>query len=890
MPSTIFNTLDTTLESLSATISGGLPYRRGHSLYLNGQCKKLNESERHFEFSIDDKHGDFFVIVDIDEKVASSCTCKSQQLCRHQIASYLQLRDLLNADHPDIPAPGIKYSREGMIKRVTDERRAKAKTAKYSIELADNIYGEHLLTNEKGRHYHITFRDLKRKHGYCSCPDYRTNKLGTCKHLIFAFDKITAEKDLSDEQLPDYPFIEVFLNPFREYKISWFHPDKPSGEVAELLYRYFGNKNFIEGEQAESFIGFINNAAKYKQILIRPEVPEKVGKISEASSLTHLKTESKISFTDLNAELLPFQKEGIKFATFKMGAVIADEMGLGKNIQALCTALLKKQLFGFRHTLVVCPASMIDQWVTDIDQFTNEKVLNLDNTFDEGKKLSTTDRPFFSIVSYENLIRDYEVIRSFPPNFLILDEAQRIVNYESLTFSVLKSVRRKHVLALTGITIESRLIDLYSLMLLVDPGLLTPLWEFSYQHCYFDKDHPNKITGFYDLDELNKKLEEVLIQRQKYEVIDDLPSLSQFNIPVKMHPVQQKLHRSFALAALDQVNKKLISSYDMQQLSVFIRNLRMVCSSTYLTDNTTNYSPKLEELDHILNGKLGIKYSNRKIVILTEWKRMLNIIAKMLESNQIHFIEITEDTTANNKQIFLKQFDEDSQCKIMLTTEETALGLDLKITDTLINFDTPVSNRQKNNRLGIVDPIRHGSAKLTIINLMVENSIETWSLHAADFLRGQLDQIISPYDLKTPFEILPENLETLKKALLNLVEKPLPAKTDKASGRRPKKKSGQMELDFSDEDNDHVLIKDKRSFSDELDETHAQNTIRAKETLDQKELKKALKSGVDFLTQLVKMSTGKSIGLKGKNIDMDKETGEIVLRFKISDKRGGGLE
>ncbi len=889
MPSSTFNILDATLESLSATISGGLPYRRGHSLYLNGQCKKLNESERHFELSIDDKHGDFLVVVDFHDGITSSCTCKSQQLCRHQIASYLQLRDMLNTDHPDISAHGIKYSREGMIKRVIDERRIKAKTAKYTIEFADNIYGEHLLTNEKGRHYHITFRDRKRKHGYCSCPDYRTNKLGTCKHLIFAFDKITAEKDLSDAQLPDYPFIEVYLNPFRGYKISWFHPDKPSGEVAELLYRYFGNKNFIDDEQSEGFIGFINNAAKYKQILIRPEVPEKVGKLSEASSLTHLKTESKISFTDLNAELLPFQKEGIKFATFKMGAVIADEMGLGKNIQAICTALLKKQLFGFRHTLVVCPASMIDQWVTNIEQFPNEKVLNLNNTFDEVKNLNTTDRPLFRIISYEDLIRDFEVIRNFPPDLLILDEAQRIVNYESLTFSVLKSIRRKHVLALTGTTIESRLIDLYSLMLLVDPGLLTPLWEFSYQHCYFDEDRPNKINGFYDLDKLNKKLEEVLIQRKKYEVIDDLPSLSQFNIPVKMHPIQQKLHRSFALAAFDQVNKNLISSYDMQQLSGFIRNLRMVCSSTYLTDNTTNYSPKLEELDHILNGKLGIKYTNRKIVILTEWKRMQNIIAKMLESNKIHFIEITEDTTAKNKQIFLKQFDEDNQCKIMLTTEETALGLDLKITDTLINFDTPVSNMQKNNRLGIVDPIRHRAAKLTIINLMVENSIETWSLHAADFLRGQLDQIFSPYDLKTPFEILPGNLETLKKALINLVEKPLAAKPDKASGRKPTKKSGQMELDFSNEDNDHVHIKNKQSASGELDETHSQYAGKAKETLDQKELKKALKSGVEFLTQLVNMSTGKSIGFKGKNIDINKKTGEIVLRFKISDK-GGKLE
>jgi superfamily II DNA/RNA helicase len=886
MPDTILRSaLDKKLESLTTTISGTLPYRQGNILYLNGQCKKLSEAEKHFEFSVDDKHGDFFVQIDFNDGLVASCSCKSAQLCRHQIASCLQLRDMLKVNQPTIPGSGIKYSREGMIKRVIDERRLKAKAAKYSLEFADNIYGEHLLTNEKGREYHITFRDLKRKHGYCSCPDYRTNKLGTCKHLIFAFDKIADKKVFSDQQLPDYPFIEIFLNPFREYKISWFHPEKPSGEVAELLYRYFGNKNFIEDEQAESFAGFINNASKYKQILIRPEVPEKIGQISQAFALARKKQVAEISLTDLRTDLLPFQKEGIKFATFNTGAIIADEMGLGKNIQAIGTALLKKQLFGFGRTLIVCPASMIEQWVSEIGKLTNETVLNLDFHFDEEETPNTPEGPFFNLTSYENLIRNFKDIRFYPPDFLILDEAQRIANYESLTFSVLKSIPRKHVLALTGTPNQSKLIDLYSLMLLVDPGLLTPLWEFSYQHCYFDKEHPNQISGFYDLDKLNKKLEKVLIQRQKHEVIDELPSISQFNIPVKMHPEQQKLHRYFLLKALDQLNKKLISNYDLQQLTGFIRSMRMVSSSSYLIDNTTNYSPKLEELNHILTGKLDIGVSNRKVLVLTEWKRMLNIIAKLLESNQIHFVEIGEDTSAKNKQLFLKQFREDDHCKILLTTEDTAKELDLKIADTLINVDTPISKRQKNHRLEIVDPIRHGSAKLTIINLIADNSIETWSQQGADFQKGWLDPIVSPKESETTFEISAENLEAIKNAFNALLDKQEQNQKDKAFAGRAKKKSAQTELDFSDEDTDALLFQEEENFvSGQIVANDIREPLHAKETVDQKELKKALKSGVEFLSQLVKMSTGKSIDLKGKKIDMDIESGEITLKFKITDK------
>lgn len=64
------------------------------------------------------------------------------------------------------------------------ERREKAEKADYRIVFADNIYGEHKLTNEKGITYKITLRDFKNETGYIDNPDLKTNKLGTTKHLI----------------------------------------------------------------------------------------------------------------------------------------------------------------------------------------------------------------------------------------------------------------------------------------------------------------------------------------------------------------------------------------------------------------------------------------------------------------------------------------------------------------------------------------------------------------------------------------------------------------------------------------------------------------------------------------------------------------------------------
>ncbi len=868
-------------ELSSRPNSGGLVYRQGNSLYLNGQCKKLSESETHFEFLVDDKHGDYFVTIDFDGQLRSGCTCKSQQLCRHQIASYLQLNQRLSINLSSIPEEGIKYSREGMIKRVIEERRTKAKKAKYAIEFADNIYGEHLLTNEKGTQYNITFRDLERKHGYCSCPDYRTNKLGTCKHLIFAFEKISADKSIVPENLPGYPFIEVFLNPFRENKISWFHPEKPSGEVAELLYRYFGHKNFIEDDMADSFTGFINKASKHKQILIRPEVPEKVNQISEAFSMARLKQQTQLSFPEFKTNLLPFQKEGIKFATFNTGAIIADEMGLGKSIQAIGSALLKRQLFGFQHTLIVCPASLKSQWGNEIEQFTGEVLMDLeDAAIGAQEGIIPGKWPFFTVISYEALAENFELINDNPPGFLILDEAQRLINYENQIFTILRAIPRKHILALTGVPIKSKLIELYSLVLLVDPGLLTPLWEFSYQHCYFDKDKSNKITGFYNLDKLNKKLEKVLIRRQKHEVIDELPTVSKFDIPVKMHPAQISLHKIFVADALDLVNKNHLSKYDVQQLAGLARNMRMACNSTYLIDNSTNVSPKLEELDHILNGKLDIRQSKRRVVIFTEWKRMMNIIAKMLENNKVDFVEITEDMPAKNKQLLLTKFKDDDECKILLATDGGADGLNFTMADTIINFDAPLSTSQKNLRFGSIGDFGKNMPNLTIINLISDDSIETWPTQQSGLDQNLIDKIFAIQDADQAGEITQDGKKKLKDELEKLREKLNAIKYQESTPAQAKPATGQMVLDFSDDDPGGPIP--KKQTNQLIPET-TQGQKQTQNKVRKKELQMALKSGVDFFSQLINISTGKSVDLKGKDINVDMDSGEIVIKFKFSD-------
>ncbi|GHU14706.1 hypothetical protein FACS1894161_5420 [Spirochaetia bacterium] len=232
-----------------------------------------------------------------------------------------------------------------------------------------------------------------------------------------------------------------------------------------------------------------------------------------------MEKETKPDFSLLKAELFPYQKEGISFALFRRAAIIADEMGLGKTIQAIGTAVLKKQIFGFRKALIVCPATLKSQWKKEIEKFSPEKALILYGIPEKRKNQYLSEEYFFFIINYETVLRDAAAINHADFDILILDEAQKIKNYETKTASAVKRIKAKHSLVITGTPIENRLVDIYSIINTIDPHYLGPLWEFSYKHCLFDPDKPNKISGYYDLRDLNKRLSEILIRREKHTVL-----------------------------------------------------------------------------------------------------------------------------------------------------------------------------------------------------------------------------------------------------------------------------------------------------------------------------------------------------------------------------------
>jgi len=877
METQILDLLKAELNTISSTDKvSNLVYRKGSSLFMNGQSQLLSQSKRLFEFSVDDEYNDFKVSISIDEKLNTKCNCKSNEFCQHKIASLMQLHEELSKTDIAPKTIGKEYTREGMIKRVLSERADKAKSAEYRMDFADNVYGEHILYNEKSVEYKITFYNFAKEHGYCSCPDYATNKLGTCKHLMYAFDHVKLLKRTPEFYKHPYPFVEIFLHPLKDYKISWFYPGEPDEKVKQLINKYFGDTNILPDNKILDFLGFINESQEFKQIMIRPGVQEVVEKAYNKEMLDEIKEHTTIDYSPIKLQLFPYQKQGIEFAAFREGAVIADEMGLGKTVQAIGTAIAKKAIFGFERTLIICPASIKEQWKNEIEKFTDEKATIVEGFPEDRAKIYEQCEDYFLIVNYETVLRDKKAINKFNTDFIILDEAQRIKNYDTQTSNSIKSLKKKHSLIITGTPIENRLIDLYSIIAFLDPVFLAPLWEFSYQHCFFDIKQKNKITGYFNLQKLKERLSDILIRREKKDVVKQLPNISHLDIPVEMHPEQRQYHSSYRSGIAKILHKKFITPFDMQRLMLLLSKMRMVCDSTYLVDFETNHSPKLIELKYILFEKLDVKNNERKVIIFSEWKRMNNIIAKMLRENDIGFVELNGSVPVKKRGKLIKEFEENDNCRVFISTEAGGSGLNLQVADTVINFELPWNPAKKNQRIGRIDRIGQKNQNLTVISFITKNSIEEQIAGGLLLKQNLFDGVLSPESTTEIVDFSEKGRSQFLKQLQEAISEIDETKSQEIAE--------QQKLVFTETEQEKAPATNtdngtKQSAAPATKNTEKETTQKQKASTD--ELEQVMNQGIGFLSGLFKMATGKDMGMDEQSITVNKETGEVTMKFKL---------
>ena len=671
---------------------------------------------------------------------------------------------------PPERVPIESLSEKELTAQSLEERTEKARTEKmrYKSFDPDNLWTDYLVTNTaSGRSYRVALRGLLRGESYCSCPDFRKNTLGTCKHILFLLEKLKSRFSKSAWNTPPRRTdISVYIRYAEDQELRLSLPKNLDEQAAQLL-RPFKEKPVQDLKALLQRISIIENLGH--TVTIYPDAEEFINNslyrrrvASKVEEIRRNPRNHPLRKSLLKAELLPYQLDGIAFAVGTGRAVISDDMGLGKTIQAIGTAELLSQDAHISKVLIICPASLKSQWRLEIGRFCDRRCqIVLGNARERADQYEGPS--FFTICNYEQVLRDIQPIEQVPWDLIILDEAQRIKNWESKTSRMIKSLKSPFALVLTGTPLENRLGELFSIVEFVDDRRLGPAFRFFNRHRVVDQ--KGRPLGYKNLDEVRKALKPVLLRRTRKEVLEDLPPRTTEIIRVPPTAEQMEIHNGQRKIIQTILSKKYFSEMDLLRLQKLLLLCRMVSNSTFLVNKQApGYSSKLTELDNLV-GQLAAE-ADRKVVVFSEWTTMLNLIEPLLRKRNLNFVRLEGRVPQKNRQMLIHQFQKDPECRYFLATNAGSTGLNLQAADTVINVDLPWNPAVLEQRISRIH--RMGQTRPVQVFLLVTEGTLEESLLGTLSAKHQLFQAVldpetdvTSVDLSCGIEELKNRLEVL---------------------------------------------------------------------------------------------------------------------------------
>lgn len=921
-------------------------YTRGENLYhLGGYALTDYEADPLvYRYGFNGNYGEYEVTIsgvesDGETHLEASCTCPYPHGgCKHIVAASLDLsrrikyaslpeyqsvEDAVSETDEDLKREPEVLTPEEIRQAAIDSRWERAEEEEFRLIPGNIFKGQHVVRNDRHQKYTVTIYDTSEVHGHCTCPDYAVNHLDVCKHLIFAHSALKKTRKLSSAaKKAPFPFIHLTWSSRMQKPVCFYESigDEEIQRLVEKTFTPFESAGVFHGTQAREKGSSMNESANVNRKLFvytkesiiplyqllatqadRPEgspllfddlLIQQISNIFSEQELKRSAGEFTSDYTFLKTIPYPYQKKGIEFSAFRKAAIIADEMGLGKTLQAITTALIKKEAFGFTKTLIVCPASLKSQWEHEIAKFTDESALVISGTKEQRKDAYLQESAFFKITNYEALLRDITTVEAWEPDFVILDEAQRIKNFETKTHRAINRIPRIHSLVITGTPLENKLEDLYSIVQFSDPNLLTPLWAFAATHYRVSREKKNKIVGYRNLDIIHDKLKPLLIRRTKQDVFDSLPEIMENTYYLNLHPKQEEMHQGFMSSLLKIVTKKYLTPMDIRMLQKTLLCLRMVCNSTFLIDKETNYSPKLAELSDIFEEV--IVENGRKAVIFTEWTTMTYLIGNLLTKLGIGFVEFSGKVPVKKRQQLIDEFRDNPECMVFLSTDAGGVGLNLQHCDFLINVELPWNPARLNQRIGRIHRIGQTSKKLNVINLISRNSIEEKVLAGISMKQDLFDAVLEGKADAVDFSREEQNrfLNQVRALFQDEIDNPQPAEPLSADDveeelgafESEKERAEEAAIDIEAEETADVPAEagEKPVPAKEEDEPAQQEAQAPAISYDQ--LEAVLNQGLSFLNTLTAAATGKELfssDEKKKQVEVDREKGEVILRFKL---------
>jgi len=607
------------------------------------------------------------------------------------------------------------------------------------------VFSQFEVKSVSGHAYRVEIRSLDKMQNSCTCPDYKTNLIGTCKHIegVLIYLEKGYGKKLKNLAAERPRGVQIYLHHGMDVTVRVTLPLPDRALIKELLARYFDPAGLLVGSPLQTLsplLVAIENLPAHERPLVSvaEAVREHLALLQDREEvqqqkewfLDQVKRGSR-TFDVLSTKLYPYQEQGAMHLAFGRRAMLADDMGLGKTVQAIAASALLKEMRDIQRTLVICPASLKYQWAREIRRFTSLSVTVIDGDLSTRRDLYR-DSSFFKIINYELVRHDMDELLKLRPDLIILDEAQRIKNWRAKTAQMVKSLPSRYAFVLTGTPLENRIDELYSIFQFLDPRILGPLWHFNDRFYELGKRENGtyKVLGYKNIDELRALIAPYVLRRTRDEVLKDLPPRVDNNFFVEMTEPQWRAYNEFKerLAKLiAQSKRRPLTPKEHELLLMYLIKMRLICNALALHDKEIppkeieKTSPKLTELDEILSEEIAS--NGHKAIVFSQWANMLALTEPIIQRVGIDYVKLTGDVPSAKRGALIQKFLDEPACRVFLSTDAGGVGLNLQAASLVINLDIPWNPAVLEQRIARAH--RHGQlSSVQVINLVAKDTIE----------------------------------------------------------------------------------------------------------------------------------------------------------------------
>ncbi len=396
------------------------------------------------------------------------------------------------------------------------------------------------------------------------------------------------------------------------------------------------------------------------------------------------------------AQLREYQHEGYDWMCFLgqhgLGGILADDMGLGKTVQALAFVAHQRATGSTREPfVVVAPTSVVSNWAAESAKFTPglEVVVVNETRARRGAALAellaeraAEGRPVDIVATSYTIFRiDFEDYSSQSWSGLLMDEAQFLKNHQSVAYRCARKLVAEIKIAITGTPMENNLMELWSLMSIVAPGLFPSPKRFAEYYAKPIEREANPER----LQQLKRRIRPLMLRRTKEQVAKDLPLKQEQVLEVDLNPAHRKVYDTY-LARERQKILGLVNDLDANRFEIFrsLTLLRQASLDVSLVDpaHAAVSSTKLDLLDDLL---ADIVSEGHRVLVFSQFTSFLDRARQRLDASGVGYAYL--DGRTRDRAAVIERFRHDRLPVFFISLKAGGFGLNLTEADYCILLD-----------------------------------------------------------------------------------------------------------------------------------------------------------------------------------------------------------